>query len=166
MTGKTKTGVAIDPQAPVTLTPAERTEQTTAVDTLMEQGDELARLQAEQRRVNAAIREAKGLPPVKAAAKPASKASLADVITKQRELPGRWVVLGLLSQATERAAADQPLEEALAQVAERYQEVVLEVVVNRAAGESLQVATWRHLAATYPRTNARTGPGSTKAAAE
>jgi hypothetical protein len=80
------------------------------------------------------------------------------VITKQRELPGRWVVLGLLVQATERAAADQPLEEALAAVTGRYEEIVLEVVAMRADGESLQAATWRHLADSYPRTNLRTSP--------
>jgi hypothetical protein len=134
-----------------TPTPANITVLPTTTETTLT----LEQLQESRKQIEAQIRAMKGM------AKPARKeTTLPDVIAKQRDLPGRWVVLGLLAQATEREAAGQPLAEALAQVADRYTELAQEVLATRAMGESLQDATWRHLRDAYPKTNARTGPGA------
>jgi hypothetical protein len=147
----TKTKAQTQPEAPAaTLEPVVHTEDLPVTTQLT-----LEQMIAIRKEMDAQIKAQKGK------SKPTPKqTSLDDVVAKQRELPGRWVVLGLLSQTVERASAGQDFAEALAQVVGRYTELAREVLDGRLMGESLQDATWRHLREAYPKTNARTGPGA------
>jgi hypothetical protein len=111
---KTAKGAAnLQEITPVVLTPAETTEQTRSMESMMESQDNYTRLQAEAKRINAELKAAKAEKQAAKAAKVAKVAltELEKIVAKQATTPV-WLPSNLAARVQARVQVGQDQAEA------------------------------------------------------